>query len=122
MRKELLVDPYKWINEEVGNDFELADILYNIAIKIFDNRIDRGLNQSEFAKLLGISQSMVSKLESGEYNPTVEQLHKISKKLNLKFDIIFCEYPLANNANKIWSEKEDKVVNNDHEEGCEIAC
>jgi transcriptional regulator with XRE-family HTH domain len=86
MKNKLLVEPFEWINE--GNlNFELDDILYNISMKIFHTRISREMNQKEFAELLGVSQSMVSKLESGEYNPTVEQLHKIATKLDLKLRI-----------------------------------
>ena len=50
--------------------------------------IDNNLSQKQLAKKLGISQSMVSKLESGEYNSTVEQLWKISKKLGWSFKVV----------------------------------
>ncbi|NSW92062.1 MAG: helix-turn-helix transcriptional regulator [Firmicutes bacterium] len=68
---------------------ELYDIYYNISTKIFDYRISKGWSQKELARVLGISQAMVSKLESGEYNYTVEQLWKISKKLGWKLNISF---------------------------------
>ena len=67
--------------------FELDDILYDISIKIFDYRIAKNWTQKRLAEKLGIKQSMVSKLESGEYNLTVEQLWKISKKLGWSFSI-----------------------------------
>jgi len=124
MRNELLVNPFDWINESIKEDFELDDMLYNIAIKIFDNRISRGMNQSEFSQLLGVSQSMVSKLESGDYNPTVEQLYKLSKKLNLQFEIILQELPLEKKANIIWERNLDKTVakKTSKEERVELAC
>ncbi|HBM80675.1 MAG TPA: transcriptional regulator, partial [Clostridiaceae bacterium] len=67
--------------------FELDDLLYNISMKIFDYRMENKLSQTELAKKLGITQVMVSKLESGQYNPSVEQLWKISKKLGWKLNI-----------------------------------
>jgi transcriptional regulator with XRE-family HTH domain len=80
-----------FVNEFVSNEakerFELDDILYNISMMIFDYRIQNNLSQKGLAEKLGVTQAMVSKLESGQYNPSVEQLWKISKKLNLKFAI-----------------------------------
>ncbi|MCT4612395.1 MAG: helix-turn-helix domain-containing protein [Clostridia bacterium] len=81
MNDKRLVDPQEWINQNYDDVFELDDLLYEISMKIFDERIRRGLNQKEFANLLGVNQSMVSKLESGEYNPSIKQLYKISKNL-----------------------------------------
>lgn len=78
-------------DDEEKDYFELDDILYNISMKIFDYRTSNGLTQKQLAEKLGIKQSMVSKLESGEYNPTIEQLWKISKKLGWKFNVIFEE-------------------------------
>jgi transcriptional regulator with XRE-family HTH domain len=74
--------------EQTKERFELDDILYDISMKIFDYRIGKGWTQKQLAEKLDIKQAMVSKLESGEYNPTVEQLWKISKKLGWSFDII----------------------------------
>lgn len=86
----VLRDSYDWfeeIDDETKEYFELDDILYDISMKIFNYRIENNLKQNELAKKLNISQGMISKLESGEYNPTVQQLWKISKKLDLKLFI-----------------------------------
>ena len=92
LNKELLTSPWDLIDELADNDlkqlFELDDILVDISLKIINYRIDNNLSQKQLARKLGISQSMVSKLESGEYNPTVEQLWKISKKLGWSFKVI----------------------------------
>lgn len=69
-------------------EYGLYDIYYYISTKIFDYRMEKGLSQKQLAEILGITQAMVSKLESGEYNPTVEQLWKVSKKLGWNFRIV----------------------------------
>ena len=74
-------------NEETKEYIELIDILYEISMKVFDYRMERGWTQKQLANKLDINQSMVSKLESGVYNPTVEQLWKISKKLGWFLEI-----------------------------------
>lgn len=73
---------------ELDDEFELDDILTDISFKLIDYRIENNLTQKQLASKLSVSQAMVSKLESGEYNPTVELLFKISKKLEWKFEII----------------------------------
>lgn len=90
-------------NEEYG----LYDIYYSISIKIFDYRMEKGLSQKQLGGILGITQAMVSKLESGEYNPTVEQLWKVSKKLGWDLSVV-----LENNEAKtpqVWDNAEVEV-------------
>ena len=47
------------------------------------------MSQKEFAAYMGVSQGMISKWESREYNFTVRSLNEICQKLNLKFNILF---------------------------------
>lgn len=69
----------------------LYDLYYEISTAIFEYRVKNNLTQKELASRLGVTQAMVSKLESGDYNYSVEQLWKISQKLDFKFKIIFVE-------------------------------
>ncbi|WP_238524938.1 helix-turn-helix domain-containing protein [Caldicellulosiruptor owensensis] len=59
--------------------FKLDDILVGIAVKIIQYRIKNNLSQKELAAKLGISQAMESKLESGDYNSTVNVILNCSK-------------------------------------------
>jgi len=65
---------------------ELAKIKASVAIAIAKRRIELGMTQKEFAKHLGITQGMVSRLESGEYNYSIEKLHEVCFKSDLDFD------------------------------------
>jgi len=93
MSKELLKNPWDLIEElasdEAKENFELDDILVGISLKLINYRINNNITQKELANILGISQAMISKLESGDYNPSIEQLWKISKKLGWKFEVVF---------------------------------
>ncbi|MGV8145202.1 MAG: ATP-binding protein [Alkaliphilus sp.] len=60
---------------------------------------ENNLTQKQLADKLSVSQAMVSKLESGEYNPTVELLFKISKKLDWKFGVVLEESEMT----QIWN-------------------
>jgi len=103
-KKEVFNDAWNLIDELADEQtkelFELDDILYDISMKIFDYRISKGWTQKRLAEKLGIKQAMVSKLESGEYNPTVEQLWKISKKLGWSFGLILKEKEEV--ATNVW--------------------
>jgi len=104
---DYLMNPYGRFEKYSEYEFEYEDMLYDISTMIFKNRLSRNMNQSEFAELLDISQSMVSKLESGEYNPSIGQLLKVTRKLNVKMDI---KFKVNNQRNKIindWSEKKE---------------
>jgi UDP-N-acetylglucosamine 1-carboxyvinyltransferase len=49
---------------------------------IKQSRENKGYTQSEFAKLLDTSQSVIARIESGEQNLTTQTLNKISEVLN----------------------------------------
>ncbi|WPX08548.1 helix-turn-helix domain-containing protein [Anaerocellum danielii] len=104
----------KYTNEGDKKYFELDDILVDIAVKIIQYRIKNNLSQKELAQKLGISQAMVSKLESGDYNPTVKMLYEIAKKLGFELEIEFRE---KTECEEIWLESSeellDEVINNE---------
>lgn len=77
--------------EEAGEKDELYDIYYKISTALFDYRLKYDLSQKKLAEKLGVTQPMVAKLESGDYNYTVEQLWKIATKLNFVLSIDFEE-------------------------------
>ena len=85
-------DTYYKLSGGEGREYEgLYDIYYKISTAIFKYRIKHNLSQNKLAAKLGVTQAMVSKLESGDYNYSVEQLWKVSHKLGLKFNIVFDE-------------------------------
>ncbi|MCB6572246.1 helix-turn-helix domain-containing protein [Eubacterium limosum] len=70
-----------------ASDLIAARLLSKISVAIFKKRLDLGLNQKEFAEKLEVSQAMVSKWESENYNYSIETLAKICDKLDLDIDI-----------------------------------
>ena len=72
------------VNEESRIRMELEGLLVDIASEVINYRVENNITQKELADRLEISQAMVSKLESGGYNPSVEFLFNISKKLGLE--------------------------------------
>ncbi|MBS3994474.1 MAG: helix-turn-helix transcriptional regulator [Alkaliphilus sp.] len=114
---DILKDPWDIfddIDEQTRQEFELSDILVNIACKIINYRLDNNMTQRDLANKLDITQAMVSKIESGEYNPSIEFLFKISKKLDWRFGITFEEnysnVSVQYNIDKAQAEEENEEI------------
>lgn len=74
----------------ITNGFSPAEIktiidLARISSQIEMCRREMGMTQKEFADYMGVSQGMVSKWESRDYNFTIKSLNEICHKLNLEF-------------------------------------
>jgi len=108
MKEKKMRPAIEFINEfaddKTKERFQLDDILYDISMKIFDFRMENNLSQKDLAKKLEVTQVMVSKLESGQYNPSIEQLWKISKKLNLEFTVSFISK--EDESTEVWDLQE----------------
>lgn len=103
-------DIFDNVDQQTKEEFELSDILVDIACKIINYRLDNNMTQQDLADKLGIAQPMVSKLESGEYNPSIEFLFKISKRLGWAFRLTFEENSTdASIQYNIENEKIEKV-------------
>lgn len=62
----------------------------NIAEQIYNLRIQAGLTQAQLAKLIGTTQSGISRLEDGDYNgQTLATLQRIAASLNQKVEVRF---------------------------------
>ena len=77
-----------WLNNglseaEVKSIVELA----KISAKIERCRLELGMTQIEFADFMGVTQGMVSKWESREYNFTIKSLNEICQKLDISLSV-----------------------------------
>lgn len=65
------------------------EILNNISIAVVDYRVKHGFSQKQLAEMLDVSQAMVSKYESGDYNISLKALVSLLDKLNIRMSIDF---------------------------------
>ena len=68
-------------------DIFAAEALATISSKIIEKRLAHGYSQTEFAKYMNVSQSMISKWESGDYNFTINTIASICSKLRLELKV-----------------------------------
>ena len=101
-----------WVTEgisaaEVKTIVELA----KISARIERCRLEMGMTQAEFAAYMGVSQGMVSKWESREYNFTIRSLNEICQKVDLELSVIL-EKPCVGKDYKIIRWDKERVPKN----------
>jgi len=69
-------------DQEVKEEFQKLEPLYTLARDLIVLRKKRGLTQKELAEKAGTTQAVISRIESGSANCTVETLQKISAALD----------------------------------------
>ena len=66
-----------------------GDYLSDIRISIKAARVNSEMNQSEFAREIGVSLATVTNWERGKTEPDASQLRKISEISGIPMDFIF---------------------------------
>ncbi len=80
-RKELLSD------HETAKEYEELRPQLEIISQIIKARDEQGITQAELAERTGIRQSNISRLEGGNYNPSVGFLARIARGLDMELHI-----------------------------------
>lgn len=76
-------------NEEFRKEYNDLNPKYELIKEIIRERNEQNLTQKQFADRVGIKQSNISRLESGNYNPSMDFLQKIAQALGKELHIEF---------------------------------
>lgn len=57
--------------------------------KVKTYRVEAGINQQEFGRLVGVSRQTISSIECGDYHPSILVALKIANVLNKTVEEIF---------------------------------
>jgi len=70
--------------------------------KIKEGRIIKGLTQAQLAEAVSLHEKHISRIESGKYMPTLENIVKIFKTLDIEFKMsnLDLKIPVENNIIK----------------------
>jgi predicted transcriptional regulator len=74
---------------ELYTEYKALEPEYEVIGQIIRVRNEQHLSQKDLADKIGIKQSNISRLESGNYNPTLEFLKKIAGGLGKELHIEF---------------------------------
>lgn len=83
MKKELLADP------QVRKYYDELAPEYDLIRAVIDKRLKKKMSQAELARKMGTGQSAISRLESGEANPSFKFLQKVAHALGARLTISF---------------------------------
>lgn len=76
-------------DEEFKEEYEKLKPRYELISLIIKTRLEQNLTQEELAKRIGTKKSNISRLESGNYNPSLDFIIKVAdafgKKVKLEF-------------------------------------
>ena len=81
----------KAFNDDPGlyEEYKALQPEYEIIKQIIDARNELNRTQKELAEQIGIKQSNISRLESGNYNPSLDFLKKVARGLDKELHIEF---------------------------------
>ena len=74
-------------NKNVQKEYELMEAEYKIIEEIIMARREKNLTQKGLAELIGTKQSNISRLESGNYNPSLDFLQKVATAMGKKLEV-----------------------------------
>ncbi len=81
LKKELLQ------NNKVVEEYKRLDPHYRIISQLIEARLRKGVTQEQLAKKIGTKQSAIARLESGNANPSLEFLEKVTEAVDSKLII-----------------------------------
>jgi DNA-binding XRE family transcriptional regulator len=74
-------------NEAVKNELKMNEAEYKIIEEIIMARKEKKLTQKDLAGLIGTKQSNISRLESGNYNPSLDLLNRIALAVGKELEV-----------------------------------
>lgn len=82
----------------LSEPFSPEEVMYvslqaSISAEITMKRLELGMNQKQFAKHMGVSQTIISRWENGDANFTLKSLVDIASKLNIPLQSPFAVNP-----------------------------
>jgi len=74
-------------NKDVRKEYDLMEGDYKIIEEIIIARREKNLTQKGLAQLIGTKQSNISRLESGNYNPSMDFLQKLATAMGKRLEV-----------------------------------
>ena len=76
-------------DEEFRTEYEKLEPEFSIIQAVIDARKAKNMTQKELSEKTGIAQSDISKLETGNSNPTIGMLQRLAEGMGMKIKLQF---------------------------------
>lgn len=83
--EEVLADHLQ--DPEFRAEWERTALARWLAVEVVHYRAEHGLSQRQLAERLGVHQSDVARMETGEHTPTLDRLVRVAKGLDIELMI-----------------------------------
>lgn len=74
---------------EFAEAYKELEPKYRIIEEVIKARNEKGLTQEQLAQKIGSTQRIISRLENGKYNPSLEFLERLASGLDRRLSIQF---------------------------------
>ena len=74
-------------DSDIKTEYEALGPEYEVVKTIIKERIKRGWSQTQLAEAIGSRQPVISRLERGDSNPSLQTLSRIAKALDLSLKV-----------------------------------
>ncbi len=85
--KDFLAEQLK--DPEIRAEYDALEPEFSLMQAMIDARKSSGLTQKQLSERTGIAQSDISKLESGNGNPSLRTLERLAKGMGMRIQIEF---------------------------------
>ena len=92
--KDFLAEQLK--DTEIRAEYDALEPEFSLMQAMIDARKSSGLTQKQLSERTGIAQSDISKLESGNGNPSLRTLERLAKGMGMRVQIEFKPLKPAN--------------------------
>ena len=76
-------------NKELAKAYKESEPEFELAKMVIAKRLEKEMTQSQLARKIGTKQAAISRLESGEYNPSFLFLRKVARALDAELKVSF---------------------------------
>lgn len=74
-------------DDEFKAEYEALKPEYELRRQLIQARLESKMTQKQLAEKVGTKQSNIARLESGNYNPSIQFLQKVADALNKKISV-----------------------------------
>jgi DNA-binding XRE family transcriptional regulator len=69
------------------DEWDRLALARTVAHRVLAYRVEHGLTQTQLARLLGVQQPAIARLEAGEHEPSIATLARLARQLHMRFHI-----------------------------------